>query len=317
MNPDGGPVAFQLERFELNGDDRLEIAGRWFGVRGLRFVRPSLTVQTDEGERNLLALLEHKPWAAQEGDSWVAAFPWHGGSPDPGRAELSVAPSVVVSLTEQAGKKKPAPRRKPLGEKLKAAEEKLRRLEAEVSFLRDEREPLVADAKAAKAERDSATSSLAEAEKESKRIGAERDAAVRERDSARAERDGALRERDEAVRARDAALAEGADSDAIRNKSAREREAAIRERDEARRERDEAETERDEAVEDKRSALAERDAALGRGAGFPAVSAADLAREPHAPSESGGRRHAWPARAIAMAALVTVLLLLAVLLKLL
>lgn len=324
MSPDGGRVAFQLERFELNGDDRLEIAGRWFGVRGLRFVRPSLTVQTDEGERNLLALLEHKPWAAQEGDSWVAAFPWHGGSPDPGRAELSVAPSVVVSLTEQTTKKKAAPRRKPLGEKLAAAEEKLRRLEAEVKFLRDEREPLVADAKAANAERDSATSSLAEAEKESKRIGAERDAAVRERDSARAERDTAVRERDEAVRARDAALAEGADSDAIRNKSAREREAAIRERDQAKREldeavaaRDEAVEARDEAVEDKRSALAERDAALGRGAGFPAVSAADLAREPHAPTESGVRRHVWPARAIAMAALVTVLLLVAVLLKLL
>src|ERR671937_74423 len=104
VSPDGVRGAFQLDRFEQTGEDRLEVAGRWFGVRGLRFVRPALTVQTKDGERNLLALLEHKPWAAEEGESWVAAFPWEGESPDPGQAELAVAPSVVVTLAEQEGK---------------------------------------------------------------------------------------------------------------------------------------------------------------------------------------------------------------------
>jgi hypothetical protein len=342
VSPDGGRVAFQLERFELTGDDRLEVAGRWFGVRGLRFVRPSLTVQTDEGERSLLALLEHKPWAVQEGDAWIAAFPWQGASPDPDQAELAVAPSVVVTLADApapgSGKRSAsAPRRQALRERLDASDEKVRRLEAEVAFLRQEREQFVAQAKDAKAERERVAAALAAAEnardealREQQRVSAERDEAVTKRDAARRERDSALRERDEALRARDGVAAENADSAAIRKKAARERDAAMRERDQAARDRERLAEERNEAFEARLAAeaardaaLRERDAALGRGTGFPAVSAADLAREPLAPSESlptqssGSGRQDWMARGIALAALVTFLLFAVVLLKLL
>jgi outer membrane murein-binding lipoprotein Lpp len=361
VSPDGGRVAFQLERFELTGDDRLEVAGRWFGVRGLRFVRPSLTVQTDEGERSLLALLEHKPWAAEEGDAWVAAFPWKGGSPDPDQAELAVAPSVVVTLAEQAadtagsGGKTAAPRKKSLRDQLDASEEKVRRLEAEVAFLRQERERFLDDVKAAKADGEQASAALAATERErddalreQERIAAQRDEAVAMRNEARAERDTALHERDEALHARDAVRAETADSDAIRKKAAREREAALRDRDQAVRERDRLAQERDQAVEARKaaeaardSAIRERDAALGRATGFPAVSAGDLAREPRAQADAlptvrpSGRRPArgnlptvrlfrerppaanqdWLVRGIALAAVITFLLLVLVFLK--
>ena len=37
-------TGFELDRFQWAGEDRLEVEGRWFGVRGRRFVRPVLTV---------------------------------------------------------------------------------------------------------------------------------------------------------------------------------------------------------------------------------------------------------------------------------
>ena len=330
VSPDGGRVAFQLERFELAGDDRLEVAGRWFGVRGLRFVRPSLTVHTDEGERSLLALLEHKPWAAEEGDAWIAAFPWKGGSPDPDQVELAVAPSVVVTLTEQPGgksggtSKKAAPRRNTLRAQLEASKEKVRRLEAEVAFLRQERETVVGHVKAAKTEREEASAALTAAEgerddalrerddalREQTRLAAQRDEAVAKRNEARAERDAALRERDEAMHAHDSVRSETADSDATRKRAAREREAALRDRDQAIRERDRIASELDEAREARISAdlarddaIRERDSALGRGTGFPAVS------------EPARGNQEWLVRGIALAAVVTFLLLVLVFLK--
>ena len=71
-------VTFEVERFEWVGD-RLEVTGRWYGLRGHRFVRPVLVVQAaGDEQRRLLALLDHKPWAAEDGDEWIAAFPWEG-----------------------------------------------------------------------------------------------------------------------------------------------------------------------------------------------------------------------------------------------
>jgi hypothetical protein len=71
-------VTFEVERFEWVADDRLEVVGRWFGLRGHRFLRPTLDVQAGGARHRMLALLEHKPWAAEEGEEWVAAFAWTG-----------------------------------------------------------------------------------------------------------------------------------------------------------------------------------------------------------------------------------------------
>jgi hypothetical protein len=337
VSPDGVRVAFQLDRFEQTGDDRLEVAGRWYGVRGLRFVRPALTVQTQDGERNLLALLEHKPWAAEEGESWIAAFPWEGDSPDPDQAELAVAPSVVVALVQQEdGDTTPRPPAKPaLRERLQESETRARRLDSEVAFLREEREALLADKRAAKQEAAQAQVELAGARKAGETAEAERDEAMRAREELAAERQSALDERDRMERARaeleterDNARAERETAAAGRDQALLDLQEAVRERDEARAERDAVARERDETLEMSERALAERDAALGRGSGFPAVSAADLARQPHAPApgqvprrQRGGPHLPdiasadWTARAIALGALITLLIVVIVLLK--
>jgi hypothetical protein len=327
VSPDGVRVAFELDRFELTGEDRLEIAGRWFGVRGLRFVRPSLIVQTDEGERSLLAVLEHKPWAAEEGQSWVAAFPWKGDSPDPGQTELAVAPSVVVALEGRKEKRDKQTakggRRPTLRDRLEGEEKRARRLDSEVAWLREEREALIADKRAAEAEGRRLADELDGVREELDTALRERDEALRERsdalracDQAVRERDSAARARDEAASDRDVALAARQQALAELEEALHEQEAAVRHREQLARRHEELVAERDEAVAGRITAFAERDAALGRGSGFPAISAADLGRQPRAPGADAPRRgDDWTARAVALGALVTLLLLVIVLLK--
>ena len=64
-------ASFELSRLELE-DGRLLVSGWWSGVRGIRFVRPALVIDG----RQVLATLEHKPWATADDGSWTAAFPW-------------------------------------------------------------------------------------------------------------------------------------------------------------------------------------------------------------------------------------------------
>jgi hypothetical protein len=89
---------FELERVEWSSHGRLELAGRWFGVRGRRFVRPTLGLNQAGERRRLLALLDHKPWASQDGERWLAAFPWQGEPVGFDHVELAVAPGLEVAL---------------------------------------------------------------------------------------------------------------------------------------------------------------------------------------------------------------------------
>jgi hypothetical protein len=108
--PAGDPsrgVEFALDSFDV-AEGRLVVAGRWYGVTGRRFVRPVLQV---DGQRRLIALLDHKPWSAEEGVQWLAAFP-HDGSVGPSR--LQVAPDITVEIPAagpEAGDGKPRPAR--------------------------------------------------------------------------------------------------------------------------------------------------------------------------------------------------------------
>jgi hypothetical protein len=98
-------VDFELERFERTSPDRIEIAGRWYGLRGRRFVRPVLNLRTVGGSRRrAIALLEHKPWAADDGQTWLAAFAWPQGAGDVEGAELEVGPGLAVDLPPPGGK---------------------------------------------------------------------------------------------------------------------------------------------------------------------------------------------------------------------
>lgn len=110
-------------------DDQVVVRGRWHGVTGRRFVRPALRL---DDRRRIVASLEHKPWAAAEGEPWVAAFP-HDGD-EFASAALEVAPDVTVALAgepalapappKKAAKKRPA---KPRAEALREARDEARR----------------------------------------------------------------------------------------------------------------------------------------------------------------------------------------------
>src|SRR4029453_8542357 len=96
-------VAFEVERFEWTSADRLELVGRWSGLRGHRFLRPTLDVEVDGERRRMLADLEHKPWAPEDGQDWIAAFTWRGDPGDFDEAELTVSPELAVQLPAPGG----------------------------------------------------------------------------------------------------------------------------------------------------------------------------------------------------------------------
>lgn len=74
--------------------------GRWYGVRGRRFVRPALMLTTagDDSEVRALAELDHKPWTAEEGEPWTAVFTVELDLGEVATMELTVAPDITVAL---------------------------------------------------------------------------------------------------------------------------------------------------------------------------------------------------------------------------
>jgi hypothetical protein len=188
--PFGGVSQFELEQFEQSGG-RLRVLGRWSDVRGMRFMRPTLTV----GDRRVLAVLDHKPWMPEEGETWIAEFPWDGdvADIDPERTELAVAPSVAVCLSspgvpvEPVGEPEPSP--------LELEEERRHRLESEVAFLREQIELLKERLQETERERDEARASVDEVVDEVRAEAPEEDPQIAKLEAAleksRVERDNA------------------------------------------------------------------------------------------------------------------------------
>src|SRR3954469_3426227 len=87
-------ISFELERFEWVSADRLEVEGRWHGVRR-RLPQATLVVDVDGQRRRLRALPGAGPARAER---WVAAFPWEGDMPVLPGAELEVGRGIVVDL---------------------------------------------------------------------------------------------------------------------------------------------------------------------------------------------------------------------------
>ena len=94
MEPAPDDVSFELERFGGAAEDRLEVAGRWVGVRR-RLARPTLVVVVDGRRRRLRTL--PGAWSSSA-DGWEAAFAWQGGPVELDGAELEVGRSIVVDL---------------------------------------------------------------------------------------------------------------------------------------------------------------------------------------------------------------------------
>ncbi len=69
-------------------------------MRGRVFVRPTLTVRATAGgdELRALAELDDKPWAAQDGEPWMAVFRVDADIEAAFEVELAVAPDIAVTL---------------------------------------------------------------------------------------------------------------------------------------------------------------------------------------------------------------------------
>jgi predicted nucleic acid-binding Zn-ribbon protein len=90
----GTDISFELDRFEWATPDRLEVAGRWHGVRR-RLARPTLVVEVNGKPRRLQALPQSGSVTPSD---WHAAFPWEGEMLKLNGAELEVGRSIVVEL---------------------------------------------------------------------------------------------------------------------------------------------------------------------------------------------------------------------------
>jgi hypothetical protein len=271
-------VAFEVDRVGWPSPDRVEVVGRWFGVRGRRFIRPTLYVDVDGEPRRILAVLDHKPWAVESGEEWVAAFAWQGEPVDITGSELTVAPGITVEIGSSGGQRprrrtfaRP-PRADVLETELAAAREKAQQLSRELHTARaDHAAELVRTATEHEEALERARAEGATADQDAQHRAAElhgeldaaRDRITRletalrnarnelavARSDAAAHREGLERER--------AALAAEAS-----NAAAAEVELLRQERDTARREADNARGERDVARRESASARGERDAAV-------------------------------------------------------
>ncbi len=344
---EAGGIGFELDGFEL-ADGRLELTGRWFGVQGRRFMRPSLILRADEGEIRLLADLVHKPWAAENGEPWLAAFPCDGELDAADDAELSVAPDVTVALRvpdaarsrrgtrKRDGAARVQPRRdtrapqKGMQPSVEAgaplprasvsqdrvATDQTRALSsarAEIVSLRERVEEL-----GGQLERE--RTRVAEELRESQRATAEavqsRDEALAQRKEAVAQRDEALAQRKEAVAQRDEALAQRVEALAQRDVASAQHDQARRQRDQiSPSQRDRAAAQRDRMAKDLERVAGEREELARASAQLshqrePTVETRGAAPVmPGAASESSPERRDLHRLAVAMA--VTALLVVA------
>ena len=291
-------VSFEVDQFAWV-DGRLEVTGRWYGIRGRRFLRPTLDVEVDGSPRRMLAVLEHKPWAADDGEEWIAAFDWNGDPVALAVAELAVAPELSVVLPPPTGAPAKKPRRtKAAGERLAAApsraqarEAALAEAQAEAALLRDR---LAAEQKAwqqrveeVEALRDENAAARSAAEAERDEAAAARNAAISEREELISTRDAAVEERDTAVAAADAARADAEKTTAERDKAVREKTALETELAATARARDKARAERNEWLTRARDATAGQAAAAAEREAPPAERPAPPTEREAPPAERG------------------------------
>jgi hypothetical protein len=263
--------SFTVERFEPVGE-RLEVTGHWEGVRGRRFVRPVLWLHAGESRRRLIAVLDHKPWAADDGDAWVAAFAWSGGKIEADRAELEVSSDVVVELPVPGGKAAAEPRRahkrrpselERVREQLATETRERRDLQHTLEGVRRETETVAR----VRAERDAAREEAERARADGERLVNDE---YRQRQRAEAAADEATAARDLAQRQLAAARASYAElearataAEAARDRAVAARDALLAERDAAIAARDRLAAERDDAVAARDALAADRVDSVG------------------------------------------------------
>ena len=204
--------AFVVERFAAAGD-RLEVVGHWSGLRGRRFVRPVLWLHRGESRRRLVAVLDHKPWAAGDGEPWIAAFKWDGGELDAERAELEVGSELVVDLPLPGG---PPPEPRPAKPRVPS---ELERVREQLLSVTKERRELEAALDAATVQADQLA-----------RVRAERDRAREDAEQARADGERLVndeyRQRERAQEAAEQAIARSREAESAQRLAERQLAAA-------------------------------------------------------------------------------------------
>ncbi len=274
-------IMFELNRFELDGD-RLELSGRWFGVRGRRFVRPTLTPLGGRQLSRVLADLEHKPWPAEDGEPWVAAFPWDQNGAAV-KFELSVAPDITIELPAPSGRlgrprrlaalpRRPSPadawrplarmqpeERQPEPEETAEASP---RIDPELESAQAELERAKHELESASAELEVLRRQLADRATELEATRAELGAVTASRDAASDDATNAVGELAEAQRTVRELRSELEEARHAVDQAARERDAAVSQLDGMAHQRDELARERDAAVRQRDEAAAAHGAAL-------------------------------------------------------
>lgn len=264
-------VAFEVDRFEWSAPDTLEVRGRWFGLRGHRFLRPTLDVQVAGQRRRMLAVLEHKPWAAEEGEEWIAAFLWTGPPARLEDAELTVSPDLAVQLplpegleeddddaAAPAGERRPArrPRTAVLEAELAAALAEVDRRDEELARVRE------SHSESARELRERARTAQETARQLESELQRSRDQLAAVEAQTETKLADLRKERDAAVAARDRSGSEAADARAERDAAVKRVKAIEAERDALAESRDRARQERNAWMSRARAAAAE-----GRGGG--------------------------------------------------
>jgi hypothetical protein len=97
-----GQATFVMEHFRVVGPERLEVEGRWSGVRGVDLDEPTLTLEVPDRVDQLEAESVRRSARA-----WHAIFRWDGDPSAVRRAVLEVGGQLMVELGTQ-----PSPRRR-------------------------------------------------------------------------------------------------------------------------------------------------------------------------------------------------------------
>ncbi len=249
------PAGFEVESLRA-GNGRLEVRGRWQGVRGRRFVRPSLSALTAERPARVLADLEHKPWAP-DGEQWVAVFPWSAPLPEGGELELAVAPDLAVALTVS---RTPDPGTVVLATR---PEDPAERAAARPGPSIHTPDPFAGPARPVdprREERERRDAALADRE----RAFEEREVAQVEREAVLVLREATLEESEAALRDQAVILRKRDELIARRHELVTERDAALAERDAAVRERDAMQVRHDQATAARAAAEQRREAMIAQ-----------------------------------------------------
>lgn len=99
-------ATFELERFAWAGPDRLQVSGRFTGLRDVPPDVPVLVVCGPERMHRLEALSDSLSGSLEDGSPWSAEFAWQEPPVAFDTATLELGPEIVVELPEAGAKRR-------------------------------------------------------------------------------------------------------------------------------------------------------------------------------------------------------------------